>query len=103
MSGFGADLGGAAFQAISFLCLMAIPWTNGKGRVAVIVVAVFGIASILGFQFFIGISVSDFDLGRDLMIVTLTNAVIYFAGSWTVERIFRLFLLSRKKNRQPPS
>ena len=29
MTDLGIDLWGAAFQAVSFLCLMAIPWTDG--------------------------------------------------------------------------
>ena len=102
MTELGLDLWGAAFQTVSFLCLMAIPWTDGKIRLILGLLAAVGILSILGFQFYIGLEKQDYGLGMDLIIVTLTNAIFYFAISWGVERLFRLYLLKRKKERQPP-
>ena len=61
-----------------------------------------GLLSILAFQFYIGVEKHDYGLGMDLMMVTVLNAILYFAISWGVERVFRLFLLKRKKDRSPP-
>jgi len=102
MTDLGIDLWGAAFQAVSFLCLMAIPWTDGKIRIIVALMAGAGILSILAFQFYIGVEKHDYGLGMDLMMITFLNAVFYLAISWGVERVFRLFLLKRKKDRSPP-
>ncbi|MCC3304096.1 hypothetical protein [Sneathiella sp. HT1-7] len=102
MTEFGINLWGATFQAISFLCLMAIPWTDGKIRLIVALVAAAGLLSILAFQFYIGVVKRDYGLGMDLMLVTILNALLYFAISWGLERVFRLYLLKRKKDRQPP-
>ncbi|MZR29926.1 hypothetical protein [Sneathiella litorea] len=103
MTELGVDLWGAVFQAMSFLCLMAIPWTGGKARLIVALVAGAGLLSILGFQFYIGVKTHDYRLGMDLMMVTFLNAVFYLAISWGVERLFRLYLLKRKNDRSPPS
>ena len=104
MTTFGLDLWGAAFQAVSFLCLMAIPWTDDRARIFVIVVAAAGILTILIFQFYIGVESDDYGLGGQLMIVTLSKAALYFCGSWIVERLFRLYLIKRRgKNPPPPS
>jgi hypothetical protein len=103
MSDFGIDLWGAAFQAISFLCLMAIPWTDGSIRFGAILVAALGIISILGFQFYIGVVEQDYGLVADLITVTLANMVLYFSASWIVEKLFRLYLLRRKKPQSPTS
>ncbi len=103
MTELGIDLWGAVFQAASFLSLMAIPWTDGKIRVVLAVLATAGIATILGFQLYIGIQKEDMALGMELMIVTITNVVLYFAISWGVERLFRLYLLKRRKDRSPPT
>lgn len=102
MTEFGLDLWGAAFQAVSFLCLMAIPWTDDKVRLILILIAGAGILSILGFQLYIGVEKQDYGLAKDLMIVTIMNAILYFAISWGVERVFRLFLLKRRNDRRPP-
>ena len=99
MTETGIDLSGAVFQAISFLCLMAIPWTDGKIRWILILVSGVGILSILGFQLYIGAQQQDYALAKDLMVVTITNAILFFAISLGVERILRLYLLSRKKDR----
>ena len=103
MTDLGADLWGAAFQAISFLCLMAIPWTDGGIRIGAILVAALGILSILGFQFYIGAAKEDYGLAADLITLTLANVVLYFSISWIVEKLFRLYLLKRKKHQPPPS
>ena len=103
MSALGADLWGAAFQAISFICLMAVPWTDGGLRIGAIIVAALGILSILGFQFYIGVEKQDYGLAADLITVTLANVVLYFSVSWIVEKLFRLYLLKRKKQQPPPS
>jgi hypothetical protein len=104
MTDFSLDLWGAAFQTISFLCLMAIPWCDGRLKLLVGVLAAAGLLSILGFQFYIGVKEQDYGLGGQLMLITLTNIVIYFAASWIVEKIFRLYLLKkREKNNRPPS
>lgn len=103
MTELGLNLWGATFQTISFLCLMAIPWTDGKIRLIVALVAAAGLLSILAFQFYIGFEKRDFGLGMDLMMVTILNALLYFAISWGLERVFRLYLLKRKKDRQPPA
>lgn len=100
--GFGLPLWGAAFQAGSFLCLMAIPWTDGKARLFVSIVAALGFLSILGFQIYIGYAEQDFGLAFDLMTVTVTSIILYFLGSWLVERLFRLYLLSRRRKGPPP-
>ncbi|MCF8467762.1 MAG: hypothetical protein K9G33_10210 [Sneathiella sp.] len=103
MSELGVDLWGAAFQAISFLCLMAIPWTDGRIRIGAIIVAALGILSILGFQLYVGVEKQDYGLAADLVTLTLANVVMYFSVSWIVEKLFRLFLLKRKKQQTPPS
>ena len=103
MTELGIDLWGAAFQAVSFICLMAIPWAVGQFRVIVALLATVGIMAILGFQFYIGVEKQDYGLALQLMTVTIMNVVFYFAISWGVERVFRLYLLKRKKgNDQPP-
>ena len=102
MTEAGIDLWGAAFQAVSFLCLMAIPWTDGKIRWVLILVAGAGMLSILAFQLYIGVEKQDYGLAKDLMIVTLTNVILFFAISLGVERVLRLYLLNRKKDRPPP-
>ncbi len=100
--GFGLQLWGAAFQAGSFLCLMAIPWTDGKARLLVSIAAGAGFLCILGFQFYIGYAEQDFGLAFDLMMVTVSSIILYFLGSWLVERLFRLYLLSRRRKGPPP-
>jgi uncharacterized membrane protein len=100
--GFGLQLWGAAFQAASFLCLMAIPWIDGKVRLLVSIVAAIGFLAILSFQFYIGYAEQDYGLAFDLMTVTVASIFLYFLGSWLVERLFRLYLLSRQGKRPPP-
>jgi uncharacterized membrane protein len=100
--GFGLQLWGAAFQAGSFLCLMAIPWIDGRVKLWVSVVAAAGFLAILSFQFYIGYAEQDYALAFDLMTVTAASMILYFMGSWLVERLFRLFLLSRRSKRTPP-
>jgi signal transduction histidine kinase len=102
MTETGIDLWGAVFQAASFLCLMAIPWVDGKIRWILTLVAGAGILSILGFQLYIGVEKQDYELAKDLMLVTITNAILFFAVSLGVERVLRLYLISRKKDRRPP-
>ncbi|MEX0582861.1 MAG: hypothetical protein WD185_04265 [Sneathiella sp.] len=103
MTELGVNLWAAVFQTVSFLCLMAIPWTDGRLRWLVGLLAASGIILILAFQFYIGVEKNDYGLGADLMIVTLANAALYLAISWGVERVFRLFLLRRRKDGRPPS
>ncbi|WP_293958960.1 hypothetical protein [Sneathiella sp.] len=103
MMDLGVDLWAAVFQAATFLCLMAVPWTDGKLRLLVGSIAGAGLLLILAFQFYIGVKKQDYGLGADLMIVTLANAALYLAISWGVERVFRLFLLKRKKDGPPSS
>lgn len=103
MTDLGIDLWGAAFHAITFLCLMAIPWTEGRIKWLVGLIAGGGILTILLFQYFIGVESEDSALGRDLMIVTLSNAVLFFLGSLVVERLFRIYLLKRRQKKEPPT
>ncbi len=102
MTDLGIDLWGAAFQAISFLCLMAIPWTDGRVRLFVGLVAGAGILTIVLFQYYIGVETGDSALGFDLIVVTLSNAALFFLISWGVERLFRLYLLKRQEKKGPP-
>jgi len=102
MTEAGLALWGAAFQAVSFLCLMAIPWTDGRLKLVVIAGAAMGFLTILSFQFYIGYKAQDYGLGADLMIVTLSNMALYFCGSWIIERVFRVFLIRRREKNGPP-
>tara|TARA_R100000005_G_scaffold96574_1_gene84717 strand:- start:4009 stop:4323 length:315 start_codon:yes stop_codon:yes gene_type:complete len=102
MTDYSLSLWSAVFQAVSFLCLMAIPWTDGRTRIAVAIIGTIGIATILAFQIYVAVQQGDMGLGIDLTLMTLVNVVFYVALSWGVERLFRLYLLKRRKGRGEP-
>ena len=102
MSDYSLSFWSAAFQAASFICLMAIPWTDGKTRISVAVIGAIGIATILGLQLYVGLQHDDIGLGIDLATMTIFNVIFFVALSWGVERLFRLYLLKRRKGRNPP-
>lgn len=102
MTEYSLSLWSAVLQAVSFLTLMAIPWTDGKARLAVAIIGTIGIVTILAFQLYVGVQSGDMGLGIDLMMMTALNVVFYVALSWGVERLFRLYLLKRRKGRGGP-
>ncbi|TNE36584.1 MAG: hypothetical protein EP348_06900 [Alphaproteobacteria bacterium] len=97
-----ANLLGAVFQAASFLLLMAIPWTGGRVRLIVSILAVLGLATILIFQFNVGLQMGDTAIGLQLVLHTLVMIVLYFAVSWIVEKLLRAYLLKRRARKMPP-
>lgn len=102
MSDYSLSFWSAAFQAASFLILMALPWTEGKIRILLAIIGGLGIATILGFQIYVALAHDDPALAVDLVMMTLFNLALFVALSWGVERLFRLYLLRRQKGRTPP-
>ncbi len=82
-----------------FLSLVAIPWTVGAIRPLILLVGIGGLAALLGFDHFVGVQKSDYDLAANLMLLTLSKAVFFFLISYAAEKLFRVFFRQSKEQK----
>lgn len=97
---FSLDLWASVAHAAIFISLILFPWMVGAGRKISGFLGFGGIIALIVLDFMAGKSANDMGLAYDLMTLTLVKAVFFFMTSLLIERVFRVYLL--KKERQKP-